>query len=158
MRAATVSNSAGFDRHHWLGPPLAVDERIIFGVLGVVAFGGQETVESMDPQIAREDVGGLFEPQEKAVDRILRHAVSLALTIAERGIVGRVEPGQDDVGAPVEGVDAGGEVVHAQIALQERDDAVDGTAAAAARNAQRAVGPGPQAEAVVGKTQRVGSA
>ena len=140
------------------GAPLAVDERIVFGVLGTVAFGGQKTVESMDPQIAREDVGGLFEPQEKAVDRILRHAVSLALTIAERGIVGRVEPGQDDVGAPVEGVDAGGEVVHAQIALQERDDAVDGTAAAAARNAQRAVGPGPQAEAVVGKPQRVGSA
>ena len=123
-------------------------------MLRPVDRGGQQPVEGMHPQLVGEEVLRLLESQEIAVDRILRHAVGLALAVAEGRILGQIDRRQLDRRPPVEPIGVRRVILHAQIALEQADDAVDRPLVAAAGDEERSAA-GLQPVAVLGQSGRV---
>ena len=117
---------------------LAVDERIVFGVLLAIDRRGENAVESMYPQIACKLVLTVLQTEPALKVGVLT-AVAVGLAETEGGLVAHLDFGQLDVGRRGERVGLVGIVAYAHIALQQRHHAIDGTLAATGLDVQRAV-------------------
>ena len=133
---------------------LAVDPRVPLGMRPAEAGGRQQPVEGVDPEVAREDLRRILQAEPQLVDRVLADGVALRLPVAEGGILRPVDARREgDLRRRSERILVRSPVVHPEVLLEQRYDAVDRALVAARADIETSVGL-PQAETVLGKARR----